>query len=847
MRELVIACVLAASAQAAPSEDPQVRSFLETYCTGCHGPSVQTADRRFDGLDGNLNSEQAREQWRDIVGRLNLGTMPPKGAPQPADEQRQAIIDLMTGRLAAVQAEAKRTDAKTVLRRLNRFEYNRTIRDLLSLQDLLGDPTDVFPPDAVEAGFNNIGAALRTSDFLLSGYLSAAEAFLDHAVAPSERPEIRRYAFQAPFCPTGNRHDGQDVPGQFQNIRKNTSDEGGFLWIGQFEEGVPRDGYYTLRIKAQAVNQHYPYDERLVGVRKDEPLRMAVVAGAARYGELGLRTTSDREIAAFELSGEPQWYEARVWLDRGYQPRLTFPNGPIGVKPLRRALVTRYPDTFLSFIRGYVVPEGPVNEETIDESFTRRVSTEGASKTELTTAGTSRDFNRREGWATFFSEYQGPRVRVYEIELEGPHFDQWPPAPHAALFGEMEPAIANTGPILSRFASRAFRRPVEESEIQPLAALVKERAEKGDSALDALKIGLRAVLASPGFLYLREGEGPLDDYALASRLSYFLWSSMPDGELLEAARRGELHQPEVLRAQARRLLADSKADAFSEQFVSRWLELYKIGSMPPSAQAFKQYYVDGLEQAMKTETRLFFRHVLEENLPIETFLDSDFTFVNGGLARLYGIGGVSGAELRKVALGDNRRGGLLGMASVLTASANGIDTSPVVRGVWVLENILGAPPHPPPPDVEPIEPDIRGATTIRDQLIKHREIPACNACHQTIDPPGFALENFDPIGGWRDRYPRPGREGPRIDASGRILDGETFRSITELKKVLLTGHRDDFARCLTEKLLTYATGRTLEPADQPQVDRIVDGAMKPGNGLRDLVLSIVASEAFRTN
>ncbi|MEZ5362253.1 MAG: DUF1592 domain-containing protein [Bryobacterales bacterium] len=830
-------------ASATLAAEPDVQPFLDAYCVACHGAKTQMADRRFDDLSADLSDDAAREQWRDIVGRLNLGSMPPKGAPQPSDDERQAIVDWATPRLSASAAEAKSTGGKTVLRRLNRYEYDRTVRDLLSLQDLLADPTDVFPPDAVEQGFDNIGATLKTSDFLLTGYLSAAATYLDHAIAPAERPEMRRYVFQAPFCPTGNRHDGQDEPGRFQNIRKNTTDEGGFLWIEQFAQGVPQDGYYTLRIRAQGVNQHYPYDERLVGVRKSEPLRMAVVAGSAHYGELGLRTSSDREIASFDLTAEPEWYEARVWLDAGYQPRITFPNGPNGVKPLRRALVTEYSDTFLSFIRGYVVPEGPINKETLDESFTRRVSKEGASKTELTTAGTSRMFNRRDGWATFFEEYQGPRVRVYAIELEGPNFDQWPPAPHVALFGEHTPTVDNAEAILTRFATRAFRRPVETAEVAPLVALVRERRKKGDSESDALAVGLRAVLASPGFLYLNEGEGKLDDYALASRLSYFLWSSMPDEQLLEAARQGELRDPQKLRAQALRLLADPRAGALSEQFVSRWLELYKIGSMPPSAKDFDAYYVDGLESAMKTEARRFFRHALENNLPIEQFLDSDFTFVNGGLARLYGIPGVRGSEFRKVSLPDKRRGGLLGMAAVLTASANGIDTSPVVRGVWVLENILGTPPNPPPPDVEPIEPDIRGATTIRDQLVKHRAIPTCNACHQSIDPPGFALENFDPIGGWRDRYPRPNRPGPPIDSSGQLLSGEAFASITDFKQVLLESHRDEFARCLTSKLLLYASGRTLEPSDEPEIARIAEQPI----GLRDLILAVVSSDSFRSN
>ena len=841
LRPLGYICLVVAAAHVAAGQSLQ--PFLDAYCIQCHGPETKMADRTFESLSDDLTSPDARQQWREIVGRLNLSAMPPKGAKQPGDEERLAIIDLMSERLASAQAESKSTGAKTVLRRLNRFEYDRTVRHLLSLEDMLSDPTDVFPPDAVENGFNNIGSALLTSDFLLAGYLSAAETFIDQAVATGERPELRKYSFKAPFHPTRNRHDGQDRPGEYQHIRKNTSDQGGFMWLDDFLKGVPHSGYYVLRFKAEGVNRQYAYDDRIGGTPKADPLQVAVIAGSSRYGELEFRTSSDRKIAEFDLSDEPQWYEARIWLDQGYQPRLTFPNGPNGVKPLRKVLVTNYADTFGSFIRGYVVPEGPINKQTIGESFTRKVSTEGASKTQLTTAGTSRIFNRRDGWSTFFSEYQGPRVRVYEIELEGPHFEQWPPPPHVALFGDSEPELENAQTILAHFATRAFRGPVAENELRPLVALVNARAARGDSPIEALKVGLRAVLTSPSFLYLDEGEGALNNRALASRLSYFLWSSMPDDELLSA----DLSQPGELRTQALRLLADPKAKAFTEQFTSRWLELYKIGSMPPSSKNFKEYYVDGLEQAMKTETRMFFQHVLDENLPIDRFLDSDFTFVNSGLARLYGIEGVQGGGFSKVLLSDSRRGGLLGMAGVLTASANGIDTSPVVRGVWFLENVLGRPPSPPPPDVEPLEPDIRGAQTIRDQLMKHREIPTCNACHQRIDPPGFALENYDPIGGWRDRYPRTRGQGPLIDASGQLPDGEGFESIAELKKVLLEDHGDDFARCLTEKLLTYATGRSLEPSDEPTLDSIVEDLNREGGGLRDLVLLIIESEAFGRN
>ncbi len=838
---LILAGASLLSAEA-ESFQKSVQPFLNQYCVNCHGPKAAMAHRRFDTLDGDLANADTQQRWKEVVDRLNIGAMPPPGSKQPSATERREIVEKMTAELKAAVTTARSSGARTVMRRLNRFEYDRTVRHLLSLEGMLDDPTGAFPPDAVDDGFTNIGSALLTSDFLLSGYLSAAEVFIDRAVASGPKPEIRKYQFRAPFYPIKSRPDGQDVPGQYQNIRKNTTDEGGFLWLSKLEQGVPHAGYYKLRFRAQAINRNYPYDQQIVKVQKDEPLRVAVVAGSAAYGDLEKRTTSDRELASFALpDNAPQWFETRIWLDRGYQPRLTFPNGPNRVKPLRKPLTVAYYRDFPKFIRDYVVEEGLVNEETVEEGLTRRVSKQGASKTKLTTAGTSRSFNSRPGWASFFSEYKGPRVRVYEIDLEGPFFEQWPPPSHVALFGKLAPTFENTEPILRRFTSQAFRRPVTDDELAPLMKLVQARKAKGDTALGALKAGLRGTLVSPGFLYLREREGPLDGHALASRLSYFLWSSMPDDRLMADATK--LSQAGALRAQALRMLADNKASAFTNQFTDQWLELYKIGSMPPSPKDFPQYYVDGLGEAMKTEARMFFQHALENNLPLDRFLDADFTFVNGGLARLYKIPSVHGAEFQKVTLPDRRRGGLLGMAGMLTASANGIDTSPVVRGVWVLKNILGTPPVPPPPDVKPLEPDIRGARTIRDQLQKHRTVETCNSCHRQIDPPGFALENFDPIGGWREKYPRPGNEDPPVDASGNLA-GAVFRDVVTFKDVLLTKQSDAFARCLTEKLLVYAMGRTLEPTDARSIDRIVSAMKQRGGGLRDLVLLILESDAF---
>jgi len=829
-----------------------VQPFLDTYCIDCHGPEKQKGDRRYDTLANDFQNSDSIILWQDIADLMNLGDMPPEEKKQPSVAERQQVIDWITGRLEIAYAEAKSTNRKTVLRRLNRDEYNRTVRDLLKLEDTLADPTESFPPDETEENFNNIGSALITSDFLLQGYLDAAEAYIERASRLGPKPTVESYHFEAPFYTARNRWDGKDVAGKFQHIRKNTTDQDGFMWLEKLEEGVPESGYYKLRFKAQAINRVYPYPEEIVGTRKSEPLRVDVIAGSRQYGELEFRTSSDRRVADFVIADEaPEWYEASIWLDAGYQPRLTFPNGPNRVKPIRKTLVRNYPEHFQEFIHNWTIPGDGLYPYPIEEAEQRRIDAVAARiATEvgdvLTTEGTSNKFNRRDGWAAFYRGYEGPRIRVFEIDLQGPFYDSWPPPSYRALFGEFEPTMGNARAILRRFASDAFRRPVSDDKLDILQSLVKRENESGTSAFEALKIGFRAILCSPDFLYLQEPEGTLDSYALASRLSYFLWSNRPDKELLDTAADGSLMDPRILRRQTLRLLADERSNAFTETFTSRWLELYKLGTMPPSYKEFTSYYVDGLEEAMKTETQTFFQHVLQENLPLKTFLDSDFTFVNGGLARLYGIEGINGAEFRKVSLeSDPKRGGLLGHASILTASANGIDTSPVIRGIWVLENILGTPPSPPPPDVEPLEPDIRGATTIRDQLDKHREVETCYECHRKIDPLGFALENYDPIGGWRDRYPRGRQEGPLIDASGELPNGEHFEGIEEFKNAL-ANREDQFVRCLSEKLLAYSMGRTLEFTDRPEVDQIIEKTQSRGNGLQDLVLAIVESEAFRT-
>jgi mono/diheme cytochrome c family protein len=472
------------------------------------------------------------------------------------------------------------------------------------------------------------------------------------------------------------------------------------------------------------------------------------------------------------------------------------------------------------------------------------------------------------------AKYEGPGVAIHWIEAEGPLNEGWPPASHRGIFGDL--AQAPIGPhrrlevvskdpagdaerILRAFLPRAIRRKVSEEDLRPYIDLVRFRLEEKDSFEQAVRVGLSAALASPAFLFLDEKPGLLDDYALASRLSYFFWSTMPDEELFALAEARKLSAPDTLRAQVERMLRSPKADAFTKNFLGQWLGLRDIDFTAPHYYLYPEFD-PMLKVSMVRETEAFFAELLKEDLSVLNVVSSDFSILNGRLARHYGIPGVDGLwEFRKVALPpESHRGGVLTMASVLKVTADGTNTSPIKRGAWVLDRILGTPPPKPPADVPPLEPDIRGARTLREQLAKHRSQPACASCHAQIDPPGWALESFDVIGGWREYYRTAtwakgvkevkGHRYLRshdVDPSAETADGERFQNVDDLKRILLR-NPDQIARSLARKIATYATGGPPEGADQEEIEAIL-GRIRPKNyGLRTLVHEIVQSRMFRT-
>lgn len=465
--------------------------------------------------------------------------------------------------------------------------------------------------------------------------------------------------------------------------------------------------------------------------------------------------------------------------------------------------------------------------------------------------------------------YPEPGIEIAEITIEGP-LEPWPPLSRQRLLGEVDPSTArweDADRIIRRLLPRAFRRPVQPAEAAPFVELVRSALADDRPFEQALRLGLKAILCSPEFLFLeekpREDAATIDDFALASRLSYFLWSSMPDDQLLALAAQGQLRDGEVLRRQVERMLNDPRAAAFTKNFTGQWLDLRDIEFTVPDANLYPEFD-ELLLISMVRETELFFEEVLRHDLSLMNFVDSDFTFLNERLAKHYGIDGVEGQRMRRVELADESvRGGVLTQASVLKVTANGTNTSPVLRGVWVLENILGQPAPPPPPGVAAIEPDIRGARTLREQLEKHRNVASCAMCHDKIDPPGFALENFDPIGGWREHYRTVGegqrpdikqspftfawiryRIGLPVDAAGTTPDGERFEDIRQFKQ-LLGREQDAIARGLTEKMFTYAIGRPIGFSDRPAIENTVNHLRANDYGFRTLVHAVVQSEMFR--
>ena len=768
------------------------KAFFKQHCTKCHGAEKRKGDLGLDRIPTDPKI------WLEIADRLEQGEMPPEDEPQPPAAQVKELVQLAK-RNAANSADSH----QVVLRRLNRTQYRNTIRDLLNINTFVEDPTEAFPADDEKEGFDNLGDTLQMSDFLLRQYLQVARKAIVQATYEGDQPQPQTFRLNDSRSRVHNwrgqkaRHPDYDFVTLYESDERAPGDPRGQSLIN-CREGVTHDGWYEFTFVVESKGRGNLSDRFGKDTRIDRPVYRSDVLHRFEFyltkpsKQSQVQTRPRHLVGSWDLPDNQRvTIKQRVWLKKAWRVEIGFGNGYTGVID---------PMTL------------------VDPDFDRDAFRELPKRQQNETYGPL--------IVEKLKNADAPRVLVHEATEVGPLYDQWPPQSHQIVHTQD----------LKAFAERAFRRPVTEQELRPLRELAKTSPE-GSSAAVA------AILCSPQFLYLEEPEGELDDFALASRLSYFLWNTMPDEALYAVARAGKLKDPETLQKQLDRLLADERSDEFVESFVWGWLHLKNSVVMAPDLMKFPEYHRNRINEAMLKETYTFFRHAITENLPLSNFLDCDFTFVNSDLARHYGLPQkvASSTKFQKVSLRNSRnRGGLLGQASVLTASANGVDTSPVIRGIWILENLMGTPPSPPPPDVPIVEPDMRGNLTIREMYAKHRTVKTCNACHKKIDPLGFSLENFDAIGVWRTKY----ENGRDVDSSGTMPNGENFRDLAGLKDIL-TSDVTLFSRNLTSKLLTYATGRTMETGDRTEIDRILARLNDKQGGLNDLLSLVVQSPIFR--
>ena len=739
-RILVLTAVLTGPAGAG-SFEKEIQPLLQQYCADCHYDGAKKGDLNLDPFKSEEDIRKKVKVWDSVMFNIDNWLMPPAKKPQPTPAERARLVAWIDQTIYPVDP-ANPDPGRVTIRRLNKTEYNNTMRDLMGV-DL--QPADSFPDDDSGYGFDNIGDVLALPPVLVERYLQAADKVLDAAiVAAGSKP----------------RRDEVKASRLFTTEKVGESNGDGFTLFSSgdasFKHTFPADAEYILRFRCHADQAG------------DEPTKMAAKLDGKEIGKFDIKGTKNL----------PQTVEARFRANKGQR---------------------------------------------------------------LVAASFLNDFYDGKSDRNLFLDL---------IEIEGPIWGENAPLPesHRRVFIQdkgTEGTEAATRKVLTAFCNRAFRRPARKEEIDRLAGMVRASQAGGASWEDAMKVALKASLISPWFLYRIEWQpepdnpariADLSEFALASRLSYFLWSSMPDQKLLSLAFQNQLRAN--LTSEVKRMIADPKARALAENFGGQWLEIRNLELVSPNPKLFK---FDGrLRRAMRGETEEFFHRLLTENKSVLEFLSADYTYVNERLARHYGIENVTGDQFQKVSLDPNRRRGILTQASVLTVTSDPTRTSPVKRGKWVLENILGTPPPPPPPNVPTIESNKELTGSLRQKMEQHRVNPACANCHSLLDPIGFGLENFDAIGAWRDQD-----GGQPIESIGRLTTGQEFKNANELTTIILNEKRDLFLRCLTGKLLTFALGRGVEPYDKPAIAEILAKAKKDNYAFQSLIVAIGESVPFQ--
>ena len=807
----------------------RVAPILQKHCQHCHGPAKSKGDLRLDKLDPDMVKGNDGDRWREVHDRLNVGDMPPKGEPALKKEDRELLTNwLVQERRRA--ALAKNPAAQ--FRRLTRREYERTMQDLLGLQIDFGNR---LPEDGKsKTGFRNDGDALRMSPLQYETYLQIADEALNAAVVSGSPPAVHRF-----------RLSGFEKQDKFE--------------VATVAKPADRPGetfdYTTPKGKAFRIfNTSASASTASGGGNLKTWTGTLLPSAIRRHGEAATQFPDHRIAVGFHYAYRTGETRIRVRAARA-EP-------PFGADASRVPVLT----VALGSSNFHGVELTPIGEPQVVDHFDYRtyefkVRMENISPPNL---GPLNDKN-----ATILSLWNSakaikgetlpPRLAVEWIEFENPYFEAWPPATHTSILfpnkGLAEPAYARE--VIRRFATRAYRGPVSDAELNRLVKHWQTARKETDTLEDSLKETLAVVLSSPRFLALPASRSSgakekLTDHELAARLSYFLWSTMPDAELSRLADESKLRDPAVRAAQIKRMVKDARGWQFIEQFPEQWLELDRLQRVVVSKDRYPGTD-EALLTAMRLETVHFFGEVLRDDMSIFQFLSSDFTCVNERLAAHYGIKGVEGSKFRKVKLDPaHHRGGLLTQASVLTGNSDGLDGHPIKRGMWVLKNLLDDPPPPPPPNVPELNrenPKLRNLT-IPQALAAHRDNTACAGCHRKIDPWGLAFEEYDAVGNWqRDGLGaqlRKRRTSNPVDAKAELPSGAKVDGLSELRDELIRNRADDFRRAMLRKVMAYALGRSLTLRDTEAADALVPALRDRGDKFVALIELVVGSEPFQS-
>ncbi len=743
------------------SYEKSAAPLVAKYCLACHTGAKAASGVSLDKFKTTAQVIKGRDVWDRVAENVSGGHMPPVGAPRPTQAERDKLSAWIQTTLSRADCDLK-DPGRVTLRRLNREEYNNTVRDLFGVNIR---PADEFPSDDVGYGFDNIGDVLSMSPLLMEKYLNAAEKVSRAVIVLPESATMTKHFQAAQAAQTPG--SGQVYGDGFRILASN-----GEL-ILNFD--FPQAGEFELR--ARAFQQRAGTEAAKMSFRIDgkDIKTVDVTAGAYSPANFFVRTSVPAGKHRYAVAFINDFYDST-----------TPPNPKLSKaeqKPRDRNLIVENLEVV-----------GPFGVKALPSEMQKRIVV--ATPSEETAAA----------WS------------------------------------------AAARKVLKPLAGRAYRRPVTNAEVERLVKCVTLAQNNGETYERGIQIAIQAALVSPNFLFRVEvdprtsnpkAERLLNPYELASRLSYFLWSSTPDEELTASAAKGDLEKPAVLEQQIKRMLKDPRSKALSENFAGQWLMLRSLNNVSPNPDQFPTFN-DTLRKSMRTETEMFFNAIVQEDRPILDFIDGKFTYLNEPLAKHYGIGGIAGENFRRVALTGDQRGGILTQASILTVTSNPTRTSPVKRGKWVLENLLGTPPPPPPPGIPEL--DKKGGPltgSLRQRMEEHRKNPTCASCHARMDPIGFGLENFDAVGRWR------AKDGEfAIDASGTLPGGKSFNGPGQLKTIL-KGKKDLFVRCLSEKMLTYGLGRGLENYDRCTVDTIMKSVAKNNYRFSSLIAAVVESDPFR--